>query len=256
MVNRHGWEMPSDEICEKYISACKDVVFDNEKFKNFKMIPEYQEILEHVDNNLGLMYYQHIISTDKQFFYDNYEKFCENDLVGNPKKYNYDSFNISPTTLRYIKNTLDMSSLCEDIEINKIVEIGPGYGGLCKTLSTVCNFEEYCMVDLPEVIELQKKYMSNFKEVYSKIKFIPCNKLEKIENVDLFISNYAFSELDLKTQNKYYDNIIKTSKVVYITHNSSNRNLLIDKLTKDDFKIKNIYRDYGNHDNTIIACKK
>lgn len=261
MDTNYGWDINLKDSCE-YIDACKKIIEDSNIFDNFKSSKEYNVILEHVHYELGLQYYNHIQHVGKEI-YDKYlNRFLENDQIGNPKKFMYGEGEISPTTLRYIKTTLDLCSVCADQNVSKIVEVGGGYGGLCKTLSVLCDFDEYLNVDLPEAVLVQEKYLKNFSEIYPKIKFIPCNELENIPNIDLFISNYSLSELTIETQLNYYNKIIKNSKIVYITYNlitkdaMNNYNILISKLKEDGFKLEDNYSDYGDYKNVIIVGRK
>ena len=64
---------------------------------------------------------------------------------------------ISPTTLRYMKNTFEMALMLDGAEVSKVVEVGGGYGGLCRVLSKVCEFDEYILIDLPGGICLAEK---------------------------------------------------------------------------------------------------
>tara|TARA_R110000868_G_scaffold63957_2_gene192528 strand:- start:2283 stop:3068 length:786 start_codon:yes stop_codon:yes gene_type:complete len=261
MENAYGWDInPTDS--QNYIDICESIIKNDENFSRFKSLEKYNCILEHVHYELGLQYYDHIQKVGKEI-YDKYlNGFLENDQIGNPNQFFYGDGKISPTTLRYIKNCLDLSFFCDGQGVSKIVEVGGGYGGLCKTLSVLCNFDEYLNIDLPEAVLLQEKYLKNFSEIYSKIKFVPCNELEDISNIDLFISNYSLSELTIETQLNYYNKIIKNSKIIYITYNlitndsMNNYNILISKLKDDGFKLEDNYFDYGSHKNTIIVGKK
>lgn len=261
MNNSHGWDIEKN-YADDYINACKKIFENDEDFLNFKSNEHYQIILEHVDQNLGMQYFEHIGRFGKDIFDEYFSKFIENDSIGNPNLYSYDNKMISPTTLRYIKNTLDLADLCCEIEIEKVVEVGGGYGGLCKTISVLCDFDEYIHVDLPDVIKVQEKYLKNFPDIFSKIKFNSCDKLNNIDNVDLFISNYSLSELNIDTQMLYYDKIIKNSKMLYITYNMTinnaeqNYQMLCDQIQKDGFVIERKYMDYGYHNNIIISAKK
>ena len=255
MNNSYGWNVGLSDS-ENYINSCKLIVEDDSSFLNFKSDQNYNVILEHVDENLGKHYFNHILKFGKNLFDQFFEKFCENDSIGNPNLCLYHGKKISPTTLRYVKNSLDIIDLCSGIEIKKIVEVGGGYGGLCKTLSVLCEFEKYIQVDLPEAIKVQEKYLKFFPEVFSKLEFVPCNELKNIENVDLFISNYALSELNIESKIVYYENFIKNSKIVYITYNSTiDYNLFVDMLKNHGFNFKSEYQDYGYHNNIIIAAK-
>lgn len=260
MKNNYGWNISVDES-DNYINTCSKILENDKIFANFKSSEEYNVILEHVDQNLGQQYYDHIQKFGGNIFEQLFDNFIENDLVGNPKQFSYGDKIISPTTLRYIKNGLDLSSLCAGYVINKIVEVGGGYGGLCKTLSVLCDFDEYINIDLPEVVKLQEKYLNSFSNLKNKLKFIPCNELREISNVDLFISNYSLSELTIDTQLNYYDKIIKNSKIIYITYNSiteerDNYNIFVSKLKNDGFIFETNYNDYGYHKNVILAAKK
>jgi|LauGreDrversion4_2_1035121.scaffolds.fasta_scaffold05406_6 putative sugar O-methyltransferase len=260
MNNSYGWDVSVIDS-NNYMETCKKIAEDDSEFETFKSNSKYQVILEHVDENLGSQYYNHIIKVGKDIFESHFEQFCENDSIGNPVLSFYDDKGISPTTLRYVKNCFDLSSLCAEYDIKKIVEVGGGYGGLCKTLSVLCDFEKYIQVDLPQAIKVQEKYLKNFPEVFSKVEFCPCNSLEDITDVDLFISNYALSELNIETQINYYQKIIKNSKIVYITYNSiinanSNYNTFLTMLKEDGFELQDAYKDYGYHKNIIIAAKR
>jgi len=261
MENFNGWDInPND--AKNYIDICNKILEDDEVFSNFKTLPEYNVILEHVHYELGQEYFDYIQEVGKEIYEENLDQFLENDSIGNPKQFVYGNSKISPTTLRYIKNCLDLSSICEDEEINKVVEIGGGYGGLCKTLSVLCDFDEYVNIDLSEGLKVQEKYLKNFSNIYSKIKFIPCEQLDNISDVDLLISNYSLSELDIQSQLNYYDKVIKNSKIVYITYNLmvdnvyDNYNLITSKLKDDGFTLYNNYRECGGTKNIIIVGKK
>jgi hypothetical protein len=261
MENFNGWDInPND--AKEYIDICNKILEDDEVFSNFKVLPEYNVILEHVDFELGQKYFDHIQEVGKEIYDENLDQFLENDLIGNPKQFVYGGGKISPTTLRYIKNCLDLSSICENEEISKVVEIGGGYGGLCKTLSVLCDFDEYINVDLSEGLKVQEKYLKNFSKIYSKIKFIPCERLDSISDIDLLISNYSLSELDIQSQLNYYDKVIKNSKIVYITYNLmvdnvyDNYSCIVSKLKDDGFTFYNNYSECGNTKNIIIVAKK
>ena len=72
----------------------------------------------------------------------------------------------------------------------------------------------------------------------------------------MFISNYALSELNIESKIVYYENVIKNSKIVYITYNSTiDYNLFVDMLKNHGFNFKSEYQDYGYHNNIIIAAK-
>ena len=147
--------------------------------------------------------------------------------------------------------------MLDGAEVSRVVEVGGGYGGLCRVLSKVCEFDEYILIDLPEVSALQRKYLDQFPDLKDKVKCIPTTEYDEIKDIDLFISNYALSECDLPTQMAYYDKIITNSKFVYMIYNLVNFNEnyyndFIEKI-KADYTF-DVGRDYEN--TVILATKK
>ena len=64
--------------------------------------------------------------------------------------------------------------------------------------------------------KLQEKYLSNFK-IDGEV--IHHSEPEELKDIDLLISNYAYSELGENLQDMYYNNIVKNSKKVYMILN-------------------------------------
>tara|TARA_B100000427_G_scaffold91549_1_gene75607 strand:- start:491 stop:1315 length:825 start_codon:yes stop_codon:yes gene_type:complete len=256
--DRSGWQA-EDQIAVEYLAACVEAVENDEAFANFKSNPKYKTILEHVLKDQGQAYLNIAKDMNESAVWDNIEAFKENDKYGNPETHVYPGLDgvISPTTLRYIKNTFEMALMLDGAEVSKVVEVGGGYGGLCRVLSKVCEFDEYIMIDLPEVSALQRKYIDQFPDIKDKVKCISTEDFGQIEDVDLFISNYALSECDLKSQMAYYDMIVANAKYVYMIYNLVNfndfhYNDFIDKI-KENF-IFDTGRDYEN--TVILATRK
>ena len=101
----------------------------------------------------------------------------------------------------------------------RIAEIGVGYGGLYRLLSCFVEIKKYWMYDLPEVLDLTKKYLSNFEEeLQDKVVFQ--KEMQEIdEEIDLVISNWAFSEVNPDIQKLYMDRVIKKAKHGYLIFN-------------------------------------
>lgn len=227
-----NWTCVDMSATDSYADICREAVLDDEVFKTFKTDSRYTPVLEHVSPEDGQRYIKGILQydLDPQII----DSFKENDKFGGSQIVEYDEpfGKISPSTLRYIQNTLDISHFVGECEINKIVEIGGGYGGLCKTISCLCDFDEYHIYDMEPASKLQKKYLSNF-DVGDKV--FTHSTPEKIDNVDLLISNYAYSELNLELQNAYYENVIVNSKRVYMILNKGqvSRQVLLERAQKD-----------------------
>jgi putative sugar O-methyltransferase len=256
MSTYKGWKA-EEQIALDYLETCRSAVEDDEIFAKFKSLQGYKNILEHVTPQDGAMYLELVMQMSSDSLLENIQKFKENDSIGTPDKTFYPKVgDISPTTIRYIKNVFEMSTLLEDYPISRIVEVGGGYGGLCKTLSVVCNFDEYIFVDLPEAVKVQEKYIKNFSDIYEKSKFVSCDNLQEIKNIDLFISNYALSECDYETQTNYYEKLVSNAKFAYIIYNNVNfndyhYNNFINKM----LQIFEINTSVDQH-NTVILAKR
>lgn len=254
-----SWEISND--IGQYLYACKLASTDESFFKRFKQDGRYRQILEHVSLDEAVQYTKEFaVSNSEVLKY--LDKFKENDAYGNPDLYQFDQLGeISPTTIRYIKNTFDIIKNFDSSSIKNIVEIGGGYGGLCKTLSCVIDFENYVLFDLNEANLLSRKYVSNFPELKDKVQSFTLDELSEIDGIDLLISNYAFSEVSLDIQEKYYNNIIKKSKNIYMVFNQiSNNNMLfddfVDRLTSDGFDVEyTCEHEQSENCNKIVYAK-
>lgn len=229
------WSCFTTQDTTPYAEICMEAVEDDEIFKKFKQDSRYTAILEHVSPEHGQKYFNGILQYELNE--ELIKEFKKNDKLGGANMIDYgDPFGyVSPSTLRYVQNTLDIARFVGEGEINRIVEIGGGYGGLCKTISCLCDFDEYHIYDLESASKLQQKYLSNF-EIKDKVFFhsVP----EKIEDVDLVISNYAYSELNLELQDLYYENVIKNANRVYMILNRGevSREVLLER-AKEDFEV-------------------
>ena len=123
------WSCIGEESKDPYTQICLEAVKDDNIFNSFKKDPRYTAILEHVPVEQGKLYAQDIL--DYEIDENLINLFKENDILGGSSKFNYgEPFgSISPSTLRYIQNALDISYFFGEGDLNKIVEIGGGYGG-------------------------------------------------------------------------------------------------------------------------------
>ncbi|EFB41784.1 MULTISPECIES: putative sugar O-methyltransferase [Parachlamydia] len=200
-----------------YRDFCYLAATDDEVFQSFKREPVYRGVLEHVSYELGIEYLK-IIQERYPDLLLNWDKFSTNDLIGSPIVCYYPELgNVSPSTLRYVKILGEIRSLFGDLSNKKIIEIGGGYGGQCKIISDQFAFNEYVIVDLPEPLQLTKKYLSNLG--VNHVRLVPPTEIQE-EECDLFISNYAFSECQRSMQAEYLEKYILKSSAGYMIHNN------------------------------------
>jgi len=264
-LNKHGWGNCPDETAIPYINKCRLFVENDDMFKNFRRDPEYGKILSGDSKIVGDIA---LSSIKKLGYLDNLKNSLEeiknNDLYGNPYIHRYDDIGeINPSTLRYFNSYVEIKNLLKGFSPKKIVEIGGGYGGLCRIMSVFINFEEYIIVDLPESIKLAEKFINNYPEIRNRVKYISCEDLKSynsIDDVDLFIADSSMAECDLDTQKIYTNKISKKSKYCYVIWNTlhlnngnnemnsflSNFDSNFVELTSIEYNIKMIYINQAN----------
>lgn len=194
-----NWMVKGDTLRD-YLEACKTA-----DIKNFKRDPRLTKIFEHASIEQGAAYLSLILRQTPELFKHNFT----NDLYGNPYLYEYilEGGYFSPSTLQYIGVLSNLITKFGSLDGMRIVEIGGGYGGQCRTIMDVFKPECYTIIDLPEVCELQRKYCA-----------AKCQSLIYNESYDLVISNYALSEIPDNKQ--YIDGVLRKSTHGYITCNT------------------------------------
>lgn len=174
------------------------------------MSPEFgQQCFEYILKNSPL-----------DFTEDEWLFFLRNDSIGNPliAEYNCGGLKLigSPTTLRYIKVLIDVLNLFDVGKIKTVTEVGIGYGGQCRILMDALTIQRYNLVDLPEVLALTEKFLDAFN-LSGDVRYIDGTHIYHDAPCDLFISDYAFSELAKPAQDVYIDKIISKAKAGYVT---------------------------------------
>lgn len=216
----------------KYTEYCGTAASNQNEFQNFKRNPLYLCILEHATERQGMEYLKFICEKYPSLI-PYFDKFKENDSIGNPITFNYGEFgSFSPTTLQYIRILGDIQSKFGSTSNLKIAEIGGGYGGQCKILHDLDGFDTYAIVDLEQPLKLTQKYLA--AQGIEKIEFFQPEELEKMETYDLVISNFAFSEIDRKEQIEYLDKLIEKTSMGYMIINFINTFFNIDTMTLDE----------------------
>lgn len=206
-----------------YPAYCYMAGNDNKIFRHFRRDEIYNKVLEHVTQEQGEEYLAVINKNEENKFSDaDWSEFSKNDGYGDPRMFSYvlndKTCSISPTTLRYAKVLNDIIKLFDIDKIKSAAEIGIGYAGQCRILTSYININSYSLYDLPEVLCLAKKYLSGFGST-EKINFIDGTNITVEREYDFAISNYAFSELIRVVQDIYLEKVILKSKAGYITWN-------------------------------------
>ncbi|UTF49340.1 putative sugar O-methyltransferase [Desulfomicrobium sp. ZS1] len=204
-----------------YNEVCEWSIINDFVFSNFKKHPHYKKVLEHVTQEQGQEYLIEIKKTKTINIKCAKNILAKNDMIGNTDIFDYgNEGKYSPTTLRYAKVTsdiIDKFQICKEKLPITIVEIGSGYGGQCLLLDQFINIKSYTLIDTSSALKLAKKYLEQHV-TNCKLQFYTINEIDSLE-VDILISNYAFSELCRDLQDAYLKKIIYNSRCGYITYN-------------------------------------
>ena len=199
---------------QSYVEICRAAVGSSKVFNDFKSNIEYREILEHVSWKHGAQYLDLIKRPEvlQNLLSRNSED------VGNPIQYKFEGVGfLSPTQIRYAKIAQDLLDAHGSLDGYRIIEIGIGNGGQALHLITLQNVKSYVLVDIPEVLNLARKILTPHPN-FAKFKFVSAFDRISLES-DLVISNYAFSELDLESQEDYFARFLSQAKSGYLLYN-------------------------------------
>lgn len=227
-----------------YLAVCRTAVYDDEVFSMFRRSDPFSLIVENSPLKSGLEYYE-CIKAKYPWLLEHMGEFVSSDKHGGPHQYAIGDHLISPSTMRYIKTLGDLDNFFRPISEKNIVEIGGGYGGLCKIIHDVCLPDSYTIYDLPEVCQLQRKFLSKFD--------VNINIRTEIEEpaapIDLLIAMYSWSELTLDVQKEYLDKVISKAKECYIMLNyqmEDSYRMLREAFPNADIQNYNLFYDDNN----------
>lgn len=196
---------------------CENLLMSDEAFQNFRLSRFCTQIVDTCWASLGEDFLSCVCS-DHPNLLPYLEEFRKNDSVGNPGTAFYPGYgSFCPTTLRYALVAGHLQRHFGSLEGKKIVEIGGGYGGLCRILHALYPIQEYIIVDVPAVAELARKYLAAFS--ITSVKFITPDQLTAEIPSDLLISNYAFSERSEESKINYITKLLNHSKSGYMICN-------------------------------------
>lgn len=228
------WKIKPNEKVGEFKETVNSILENELEFEIFKQNKRYNSIVgcDSMGEPACTILVDAIKNTNKIMF-DDINKFKSNDIYGQPTLYDTEVGLFSPNTLRYILVLAEIEKYIGSLDNKKIIEIGSAHGGQCYVISKHFNFKSYTLIDMPEVIELSKKYISLLKT--KNVKYNDINNVVSKKS-DLVISNFALSELDDTGINFYFEKIISKTENFYITTN------IIDKerrtKTKDKFSEK------------------
>lgn len=213
-----------------YVETCRQASYSEEILNSFRTIASYRTALE-IDE--ADQFAEYIRGTTYLLPY--LEDFRHLDSVGGPFLTDYQDLGLfSPSALRYIFHADQIKKRFSLPRNPKIVEIGAGFGGQSYILQQIHPCAKYYIYDLPEVEGLIDRVMQRLN--ISNVKCMPLDEELPEEEIDLIISNYAYSECDKEMQLSYFNRVIKKAKRGYMIYNKiAITDYGLDSLTKEDF---------------------
>lgn len=207
-----------------YIDALSLATTVDSKFDSFRKLNAIRQVIDNVTLAQGKSYLDYILKkTDITLKLKN--ALFKIDSVGSPIKYKYKNLGeCSPLSLRYLNTYLDLEQLFGSLSKFKIIEIGGGFGGQAFVINQLESISEYQLFDLPLALKLQKKYLDKLITL-ENFKFSEYPGY-KVKDVDLIISNYAFSELNRELQKKYLNDVILKASRGFIIWNDLGEKIL------------------------------
>jgi hypothetical protein len=199
-----------------YLEVCREAINNPVVFDSFRNNSIYTGIVSEPSYNVGLACVSEI---KKEFIHDPklLNKFSQSDSVGHPALYFYNELErvMSSATMRYIRILIELKNTFGSLDDIDIIEIGSGYGGQCKIIYDLFTPKSYTLVDLPEALEVARKYLHYFRipVIYRAI-----NDLN-YSSYNLCISNFAYSEIEREEQQFYEKDIIRFSHAGYMICN-------------------------------------
>ncbi len=216
----------------EYLSIVKLASENDEVFKKFRANRQYRKILEHVTKNLGHKYLEEVYDLD--FECDKlFDAVSPIDRLGSPLRYKFPNFGrLSPTTIRYVYVHLTLKKFFGNLENKKVIEIGGGFGGQAAVSTFLTPNLNWIIYDLPEVSQLQSKFMRTANPNAS-IAYLSGIKIKE-NSGDILISNYALSEVSRKLQLEYISKVVCNCSKGYMAWN------LISEQNGDGLSIREV----------------
>lgn len=242
----NGKWLPDDQA---FRQECLKIAKDLTGFKKNKIYCKYINN-DNRSKETAIAFHNHIM-----LFYPELwsclQVFKLNDKVGSPTLHFIDGKEISPGTLRFMKVLGDIF-FNMDVARQKIVEIGGGYGGQCKTITALYDHVSYTIIDIPESLEVSKAYLND-----PSVTFMSCENIQQ-RQYDLVISDYCISELDEKGIDFYIDSVVNHCKAGYFTCNKIGATEHLIKRLEENFTLRITPEEpkTSKHDNIIIYATR
>lgn len=219
-----------------YLKRLNDDDAEGKLFETFKTHPDVMYMLEHVTRTQAELYMATIAQRHGTIPLSLWDQVVQNDAVGGARKESFSSMpflqrqepdQVSPSTIRYLMFAMDAMKLVRDRgHPVRIVEIGGGYGGLCKVFLDVCQayqvpVESYTILDTEQPSRFQAKYLSVVDhQTDVEINCCTFDQVKERSRFDLCISTFCYSELDPPFRARYRTQLLPFCNRGYMAWNN------------------------------------
>ncbi|MBY0530252.1 MAG: putative sugar O-methyltransferase [Rhabdochlamydiaceae bacterium] len=188
---------------EIYMQAAQD----EEKFSHFKSNPLFKLLFENRCYEEGISALSEI-EARLPAFAEKKDLFRENDRFGSPEVWEYGKWGaFSPTTLHYVAFAAKIKCNLGDVSNKHLLQIGAGYGGLCKIMHDAFSFSSYTIVDFAPQLQLAQAYLKHFG--INNVQLYTFDQLPSEISYDCVFSDGNFSELCKEDQSRLINRVFK-----------------------------------------------
>lgn len=220
-------KMKTDELASSFTddgvfpASCREIANDRERFERFRREPAIVRAIEHVSFWEGQVHLDSILSCRgcaREVYLGLAKK---NDQVGSPVKYEYSPYGwYSPKTLEYVRIAHELTHIFGALADCEIFEIGGGYGGQALVLAGLFSLRRYTILDLPDVLALQRRYHA--AQGLTDVTYLSAPdqvRSRAVRPSHLLISNFAFAECRKDVQEAYLIDILAHAERGYMACN-------------------------------------
>lgn len=217
-----------------WLTACQLAAMDDGEFATFRGLPTFKRVVEGTPPVAGKQLLARC--SRNPFFWRVISDLQASDEIGGPTdlvvfqaRISGESMALSPTTLRYANNVLNMlDCFGEDVFSEGVVEIGGGYGGEAKVIQDFAStlnipMEEYAIYDLESSYPLIERYLRVFGYNFRKRRLT--ENSDSQEPIGLVISNGALSEMTSPLIDEYLECVISRARRGYFITNFESHSL-------------------------------
>jgi len=215
-----------------FADACLQAVSDEGKFASFKRDPFYSLLYQGYSYEEGWASL-HTIEKDYPWLITELDRFRTSDLIGTPQVYDYGKYGaFSPTTLHYVQLAGMIQEKMGKKSCGHIIQIGAGYGGLCKILHDLSLWTSYTIVDLPEHVMLARKVLE--KEGITHVQFYTFDEFSSSGQYDFVVSDLSFSEFSRPLQKTMLERIVAHGRAGLILGHVFPKHFGVEPFTPDE----------------------